>query len=446
VDTSSNGSRAERERHSGAAGRFRRLPGRQRLRRSVAGVAVAVVGAGLSVVPASAHGDNTNADYHHVCLLKGNGQMRVLKAITDSCLPSEEAMHIPKTTAIGPVGPQGPVGPVGPQGPVGPVGPQGPKGDTGPQGLKGDTGATGAAGAVGPRGEVGPQGEVGLQGLKGETGASGATGAIGPAGPQGEAGPVGPKGDTGAPGAIGPVGPQGAAGAPGPKGDAGAAGAIGPVGPQGAAGPVGPPGPKGDTGPAGPTGATGPAGPPGPAGSSGSSTATWAPIELDGCANPEPSDTSTSTTSTTVPPPVGGSGETGGTNCPVTLGASVLTPLSGAGRAKLAGELRAFEFTISGTGVLYLGPCPTDPNKLCTLERRQSVNYAISLLVNGMARGGCTAQGEAGTVGCSIAGPITVQAGDLVQVLINRLAGTEPAGGAGWSATFGPPPPPDAWE
>jgi hypothetical protein len=52
-------------------------------------------------------------------------------------------------------------------------------------------------------------------------------------------------------GAVGPAGPQGPAGAQGPSGPAG------PTGPQGVAGPTGP------QGPVGPTGATGPQGPPG---------------------------------------------------------------------------------------------------------------------------------------------------------------------------------------
>jgi hypothetical protein len=73
----------------------------------------------------------------------------------------------PRTSFVGPVGPEGPRGLVGPDGPVGPqgaTGPSGPTGGQGPQGFtgpQGDTGPTGLTGSTGPTGATGPSGPIG---------------------------------------------------------------------------------------------------------------------------------------------------------------------------------------------------------------------------------------------------------------------------------------------
>jgi hypothetical protein len=160
---------------------------------------------------------------------------------------------------------------------------------------------------------------------------------------------------------------------------------------------------------------------------------------------------------------------TSGTGCPVDLRLSVLTPLSGAGRAKLAGELTSFSFTLHGQ------PFEGWPQKQCfnsesgtyyscddhSTAVADSVNYSVFLNVNGTPRGDCTAQGEVGyhyekgvaidVQTCSIAGPIALAPGDLVQLRIVGNTNIFAYGGATWGADFGPPTPtpppaPDPWD
>lgn len=184
-------------------------------------------------------------------------------------------------TLSGPTGPAGPLGPVGPVGPTGATGAQGvpglegPVGPAGPQGPVGPAGANAAtlySNAGPPSATLGANGDIYINSALGDIYAksAGAWSRIGNiAGPQGAQGPTGPIGLTGPTGAPGPVGPIGPAGPVGPTGPAGPSGAAGPVGLAGSVGPAGPPGPSGATGPAGPTGAVGPAGPVGPVGPTG---------------------------------------------------------------------------------------------------------------------------------------------------------------------------------